>query len=364
MRIIDIDHIKPNMRIGKTIYSENGDILLSRNTLLKASYIKRLKEKNIPAIYVDDELSRGIESRSVVSIETKIKAINTIKGIYDAVDPSKKDQNKKILNPETYMSLKDTIEKIMDEIKNNHELSFNMVELLSTDLYTYTHSVNVTILSLMMSHALGYSEVDQFKIGMGCLLHDIGKVLVDDKILHKREALSASEFRKMQKHSEDGYDMIKDNDSLTAITKNIVLLHHEKLDGSGYPYQLKGEEVKEHVRIATIADIFDAVTSNRVYSKELPVYKGLELVSSYAPDLIDENLYHILSKKIAPYPPGTSVELSNNYKGIVFDLNKDHPTRPLIKAIYNEKGEAFKEALIIDLMKDLTLFIDRKIELE
>jgi putative nucleotidyltransferase with HDIG domain len=363
MRIIDIDHIKPNMRIGKTIYSENGDTLLAKNTLLKARYIKRLKEKNIPAIYIDDELSKGIESESVVSIETKIKAINTIKGIYDSIDPTKKDNNKKIINQETYMRLKNTIEKIMDEIKNNHDLSFNMVELLSTDLYTYTHSVNVTILSLMISHALGYSKADQFKIGMGCLLHDIGKVLVDDEILHKPGALSASEFRKMRKHSEDGYDMIKDNDALTAITKNIVLLHHEKLDGSGYPYQLKGDEIKRHVRISTIADIFDAVTSNRVYSKEIPVYKGLELVASYAPTKIDEELYHILSKKIAPYPMGTSVELSNQYKGIVFELNKDHPTRPVVKAIYNEKGEAIKEALMIDLMKDLTLFINKKINL-
>jgi putative nucleotidyltransferase with HDIG domain len=363
MRIIDIDHIKPNMRIGKTIYSENGDILLSKNTLLKESYINRLKDKNIPAIYIDDEISKGVEPKSIVSVETKLRAINTIRRIYNAVDPSKRDNNKKILNPEIFMSLNSTIEKIVGEIRKNHELSFNMVELLSTDLYTYTHSVNVTILSLMMSHELGYSEADQFKIGIGCLLHDIGKVLVDDEILHKREALSASEFRKMQKHSKDGYDMIKDNDSLTAISKNIVLLHHEKLDGSGYPYQLKGDEIKKHVRISTIADIFDAVTSDRVYSKELPVYKGLELVASYAPAKIDEELYHILSKKIAPYPLGTSVQLSNRYKGIVCDLNKDHPTRPIVKVIYNEKGEVFKEELMIDLMKDLTLFINKKIEL-
>jgi putative nucleotidyltransferase with HDIG domain len=364
MRIIDIDHLKPKMRIGKTIYSENGNILLSKNTVLKENYIKRLKEKNIPAIYIDDELSKGIESKSIVSIETKIKAINTIKGIYDSVDPTKKDQNKKILSPEAYLNLKDTIEKIMEEIKNNHDLSFNMVELLSTDLYTYTHSVNVTILSLMMSNVIGYSEADQFKIGMGCLLHDIGKVLIDDEILHKKGVLTKEEFSQMKRHSEYGYEMIKDNNTLTPMTKNIVLLHHEKLDGSGYPYQLKGEAVKEHVRIATIADIFDAVTSTRVYSKEVPVYKGLELVSSYAPTLIDEKLYHILSKKIAPYPPGTTVLLSNHYKGIVCGLNKDHPTRPIIKVIYNDRGEALKENLIIDLMKDLTLFVDKKIELD
>jgi len=97
--------------------------------------------------------------------------------------------------------------------------------------------------------------------------------------------------------------------------------------------------------------------------KGLPIYKGLELVSSYAPDLIDDNLYHILSKKIAPYPPGTTVQLSNDYKGIVYELNKDHPTRPMIKIIYNHKGEVFKEPLMINLMEDLTLFINRKIEL-
>jgi len=267
MRIIDIDNLKPNMRIGKTIYSEHGDILLSKNTLLKNSYIKRLKEKNIPAIYIDDELSKGISSDSVVSLETTIKAIKTIKGIFDSIDPGKKDNNNKIINQETYSVLKNTIEKIISEIRNNHELSFNMVELLSTDLYTYTHSVNVTILSLMIAKEVGYLEKDQLKIGMGCLLHDIGKVMVDDEILHKKGVLTKVEFLHVRKHSEYGYEMIKDNSSLSVIAKNITLLHHEKLDGSGYPHQLKGEEIKRHVRIATIADIFDAVTSNRVYNK-------------------------------------------------------------------------------------------------
>jgi HD-GYP domain-containing protein (c-di-GMP phosphodiesterase class II) len=262
------------MQIGKTIYSENGDVLLAKNTILKASYIERLKEKNIPAIYIEDELSKGIDSKSVVSLETKVKAIKTIKGIYEGIDPRKKDLGKTIINKEAYIILKNTIEKIIEEIKNNSDLSFNMVELLSTDLYTYTHSVNVTILSLMLANAVGYSESDQFKIGMGCLLHDVGKVMVDDKILHKKGALNKEEFLHMRKHSEFGHEMLKDNNALTAITKNIVLLHHEKLDGSGYPYQLKGDEIKKHVRISTIADIFDAVTSERVYSKELPIYKG------------------------------------------------------------------------------------------
>jgi len=363
MRIIDIDDIKPNMQIGKTIYSENGDVLLAKDTFLRQSYIERLKEKNIPAIYIEDELSKGINSQSVVSLETKVKAIQTIKGIYDAIDPTKKNLGKTIINEGAYLSLKDTIEKIIDEIKRNRELSFNMVELLSTDLYTYTHSVNVTILSLMLSNELGYCDDDQFKIGMGCLLHDIGKVMIDDKILHKKGALSKEEFLHMRKHSEYGHEMLKDNNGLTAITKNIVLLHHEKLDGSGYPYQLKGDEIKRHVRIATIADIFDAITSERVYSKELPIYKGLELISSYAPDLIDEEIYHLLSKKIAPYPPGTSVHLSNGYKGIVFALNKDHPTRPIIKIILDDQDQRFAEDLMIDLMEELTLFINRKIKL-
>jgi len=363
MRIIDIDDLEANMQIGKTIYSENGDILLVKNTFLKESYIERLKEKNIPAIYIEDELSKGIDSQSVVSLETQVKAIQTIKGIFDAIDPTKKDLSKTIINEKAYFSLKNTIEKIINEIKKNHDLSFNMVELLSTDLYTYTHSVNVTILSLMLANELGYSEGYQLKIGMGCLLHDIGKIMIDDKILHKKGALTEEEFTQMHKHSEYGHEMIKENNGLTAITRNIVLLHHEKLDGSGYPYQLKGDEIKSHVRIATIADIFDAVTSKRVYSKELPIYQGLELVSSYAPELIDEDLYHLLSKKIAPYPPGTSVHLSNGYKGTVFDLNKDHPTRPIIKIVLDDKGQVLKENLMIDLMEDLTLFVNKKVKL-
>lgn len=363
MRIVDVNALKINMEVGKTIYSEKGDILLSKGTLLKEGYIRRLKEKNIPAIFIHDELSKDIDYKDVITLETKVKAIKTIKNIYDSINPLKKDHQNHLINDESYVKIKDVIEIILEEIENNKELSFNMVNLISSDLYTYTHSVNMAILAMMLASERGYSKDSKVKIGIGCLLHDIGKTMIDQEILYKKGPLTTEEFKAMRKHPELGHDMIKDAKSITAISKNIILLHHEKLDGSGYPYQLKGDEIKEHVRIATIADVFDAVTSDRIYSKKLPIYKGLELVSSYAPNLIDEELYHLLSKKIAPYPPGTAVKLSNNYKGLVCDLNKDHPTRPVVKVLYDPKDKALLKEEKLDLMKNLTLFIDEKIEL-
>lgn len=358
MRIVDISKVEPGMDIAKTIYSDKGDVLLRKGTILKRTYIRKLEEKNIPAIYINDELSEDIEIEDVVSMETQLKATNKIKDVFESTKPKSKNK-KPMLSSENYFEIKKIIDIILNEITGNKGVMFNMVEVLSTDLYTYKHSVNVAILSLMVAKELGgYTNNQLINIGIGSLLHDLGKTQIDDTILHKKGKLTKKEFREIKKHPVIGYSLIKDNPEISPYVKTIVLMHHEKLDGSGYPLQVKDEKFHKHVRIVATADIFDALITDRVYREKMPIYKGLELVASFVPNKLDEEIFNVLRKKIAPFPPGTAVILNTGEKGLVTKVHASQPTRPIIKIIYNKSGEKEREFKVVNLMEELTLFVE------
>lgn len=358
MRIIDITKVKPGMEIGKTIYSDKGDVLLRKGTVLKETYIKNLHLKNIPAIYINDEISEEIQIEEIVSLETQVRATTKIKEVFLETKPTFKNKNP-ILSTKNYFEVKKMIDLILAEINGNKGIMFNMVEVLSTDLYTYKHSVNVAILSLMVAKELGIFTIEQLKnIGIGALLHDLGKTQIDDAILHKPGKLTQTEFNEMKKHPVIGYTMLKDNIAISPYVKTIVLMHHEKLDGTGYPLQVKANKFHKHVRVVATVDIFDALITDRVYRKKMPIYKSLELVASLVPNKLDEEIFNILRKKIAPFPPGTAVLLNTGEKGLVTKVFASQPTRPIIKVVLDKNNNYIKELKVLDLMKELTIFIE------
>jgi putative nucleotidyltransferase with HDIG domain len=139
---------------------------------------------------------------------------------------------------------------------------------MDSDNYTYHHSVNVAILSILTAKSMHYSESDIKTIALGALLHDIGKAQVAGGLVQKPGELSSTEKDEMKKHPEYGYQLIKNIPTLSYAVKQIVRLHHEKLDGSGYPLGLSGMEIPNYVRLITVCDMYDAMTADRIYRKK------------------------------------------------------------------------------------------------
>lgn len=189
---------------------------------------------------------------------------------------------------ETSQPLKSLAECVIHE----DDVANTLLRITSHDYYTYTHCVNVGIKALLIArHILGVSDENLLKeLTVGFFLHDIGKSRVDPGILNKPGKLSEEEFEIMRSHPERGIQILRDAESLTESSRLITLQHHEKIDGSGYPYQLKGNQVHEFSQLCALADIYDALTAERSYKKGMTTFEALKLIKERMNQHFDERL--------------------------------------------------------------------------
>lgn len=367
MRIVHKKYLEAGMKLGKHVYDPNGTILLRSGVALTSGYIKNLKRKNIPSVYVDDKMSEGIEVEEAVDPEVKVQAVETIKNVFDTMSPRSYDKNKKgYITGEAYKDVRNAIYQISNNLKKNKGSLFNMVEMMSTDLATYNHCVNVAVLAIMTSRAMGINEKNIIDIGIGALMHDIGYTQVPAEILNRGGELSNlfdEELVEIKRHTVHGYEMVKSDMNISAIVKTIILMHHERLDGSGYPLKVKGDKINQYVRIVAICDMFESLTSDRANSKKMQVYKALELLMSETTTKIDLDIYNHFIKNIAIYPHGTGVLLNTGERGLVVKNRVSNPTRPKVRIIFNSEGDFHPGFKIVDLMEELTVFVEDTCEL-
>lgn len=354
MRLKSLEKVEVGDVLGKPVYDEKCQLLLAKDVALTQSYIERLKKSNIQCIYIEDELSEGIEFNNVISDELKVKSISRVKTVFKEMTENKGHA----YQVKSLDAIKDVIDEIMDMIYDNPSTLFCMTELMGTDMYTYNHSAEVAILSMLVAKSMKLNETFIKKIGIGAMLHDIGKMQIPGEVLNKVAPLTDEEIKLVKEHVQFGYDMLKENDYVSPLSRQIVLLHHEKLNGVGYPYGLSGDQIPIHVRIVTLCDIFNAVSSNRAYKGRLNADEALEILRAEAVYELDRDIYYHLLKVVNIYPPGTVVELSNGDLGIVVKENHEAQTRPLVQVIRDRK-----KAEVVDLMDYLTLFIRKTIEI-
>ncbi len=358
MRIVSTKYLEPGAVLGKPVYASDGKILLNSDIVLTSSYINSLKKKNIPSVYIDDDLSKDIEINDVIDHELKKEAINFIKNILNNLSPKNLQKGKDtFVSSESYGDVRKLIYSIMNNLKKNRDSLMNMVEVMSTDLATYTHLVNVAILALLTGRALGLPENKLNDLGTGAIMHDLGRVYIPTEIYDKPGKLTDEEYEQIKQHPIYGYNMVKSNPNISAIVKTIILMHHEKLDGSGYPLGLTGDKLNVYVKIVGICDMFEAMVSHRAYRSKMPVYKALELLSAQTIDKIDSDIYKAFIQNIAIYPIGTGVLLNTGEKGLVIQNNKSIPTRPVVRILISPDGKLYSGFKTIDLMKELTVFI-------
>lgn len=351
MRVIQTDNLKLGDVIGRAIYSDNGNMLLGKGTVLTAGLIKRIKDNHIGYLYIEDEMSEGIEPKGIVDDETMLKSIKTIKETMKAV--AKMSSNSKFRGKiplKHYLAVESVVNALLKALEENKDALYTVTELMGTDMYTYKHSVNVAILSILISQGLGYNYETVKNIAMGGLLHDIGKVRVSPEILNKPEELSEEEFEEMMKHPEYGYEMVKEDKVLSAITKGIIKGHHEKRDGTGYMKGLTEKEIPEYVGIITICDMYDAMTTDRCYRERMPIHEALEILMAESVYKINPTMYKLLVDNICLYPVGGMVKLSDGREGIIMEYRRVNPTRPKLRL----SEPPFEE---VDLESELTIFI-------
>lgn len=329
MRFVPTFCLREGMTLGKNLYGRDDKLLLREGTTLIKTYIDGIDRLNYNGVYVIDDLSKDIEIINVISDSLRME---TVKGIKDTFIHSEKGTFK----PDKMYELQRNIENIIEEILENKNLMVNMVDLKVFDNYTYFHSVNVAVLSIVMGVALGLRKEALIKLGLGALLHDIGKVFVKKEILNKNEKLTDEEFKEMKGHSKFGFSYVKDKFDLPATVYVAILDHHEKYDGTGYPEGKKEDKISIFGRIIAIADVYDALTSDRPYRKAMPPSEAMEYIMGGSGSLFDPEFVMLFTRKIAPYPIGTCVKLSNREVGIVIENYETCCLRPKLRIFQKE----------------------------
>jgi HD-GYP domain-containing protein (c-di-GMP phosphodiesterase class II) len=245
------------------------------------------------------------------------------------------------------------IESIVDELLTNKNMMVNMIDLKCFDNYTYLHSVNVAVLSIVIGLALGLERDTLTRLGLSAILHDIGKIFINKNIVNKPASLTNEEFEEMKKHSQLGYDYAKEKFRLPPASYTGIIDHHEKFNGTGYPNRKLGRQISMFGRIITLADVYDALCSERPYRPAMKPSEAMEYVMGGSDTIFDPQLASLFIRKVAPYPVGTTVILSNGYTAIVLENFESVCMRPRVRVIRinGEDVEPFE----LDLKSDFSL---------
>ncbi len=348
MRRVKIDLIPVGVKLARTIFSSDGGVLLSQGVELKKNYVDLLKKRGISEVYLEDEISAGIEAHDVVNEETRSEAVVLVKKVmsnFNFSDNIDVDNVKALVN------------KIVDELLLSDDILYNLTEIKTVDDYTFEHSVNVCILSLITGIGLGFDAARLRELGIGAILHDIGKLYIPSEILKKPSQLTVKEFEEIKKHTVLGYDLLRKSGKLNLVSSYIAFGHHERYDGSGYPLHLKKDSIQIYARIVAVADVYDALTSDRVYRKKLKPNEVYEYITSLGVLHFDPEIVKSFVKYVTIYPVGTGVMLNTKERAIIVRDNRLMPTRPLVRIVYDEKMKRRKLTKEIDLAKTSDIFI-------
>lgn len=366
MRVVPIECVKPGHILAKTIFDNDGRVLLREGVPLTENFIKRIKHLQIYSIYITDTYSEGI-IEDVIKPELRQNAIKTIKDTfysfekYNLYSNNKNfDEKKHIKEKQSYFqSIGDIANEIIDELLNKQNILINLVDIKSMDNYTYQHSVNVAIISLVLGIQLQLNKYELYTLCVGALVHDVGKILIPNELILKPDYLTDDEFNLIKEHTTKGYNYLKTSIDISAPARIVALQHHEKFDGSGYPDNLKGNSINKYARIVAIADVYDALTSDRPYRKSLSPNNAVEYILSHGDTQFDYEIVKVFSKAVVPYPEGTLVKLNNDDIGVVTDTYPNFPLRPTVKIIKKGNHPTSRDIdEYISLVDEWSLVID------
>lgn len=356
LRLVSIGNCSPGMVVGKPIYTERGIVLIASGVPLTDGMINRLKSRNVSVLYVRDSLTDDIEIEDSVPIELRAEANIRIKETFDLLIKGNRRDGQRIrhFNIEKVQSV---IESILIEIQRTKNVSKLLSDVYIHDDYTYAHCTNVTIYALAMAVELKLTRGEINVIGMGAMMHDIGKILIPKDILNKKGKLTTEEFDEIKKHTEFGWEILRNEPAVNSLSANCAYQHHEKLDGTGYPRGIKGNEISRYARHLAIADVFDALTSNRSYRKAMLPHEAMEILYAGTHSQFDPYYLKAFQRAVATYPVGVTVTLSTGETAVVTEYKFNFPDRPTVRVIKDPYGNKLDNPFEIALSKQLNITI-------
>lgn len=242
------------------------------------------------------------------------------------------------------------VEEIADSVMRNPGALIGLARLKTKDDYTYMHSVAVCALMVALSRQIGLNETQTREAGLAGLLHDIGKMMVPSDILNKPGKLTDAEFVSVREHPMAGYQMLKDAPGVSEISLDVCLHHHEKVDGSGYPERLAGDQISIYAKMGAVCDVYDAITSNRPYKQGWCPAESLKKMAEWSRGHFDEKVFQAFVRSIGIYPVGTLVRMESGRLGVVVEQQEGKSLlTPKVRVFFSIKSLAYIKPELLDL---------------
>jgi putative nucleotidyltransferase with HDIG domain len=339
----------------------------------KLSDIKKIQKTAVETIYIDTAKGLDIKQRPVVEPspvdlqaesvdqakpdvsvpqvslqEEVIKARHVLKEAKRVISDIKADAKLgKKIEAERVSPI---VKEILASILRNQDAFIGLTRNRQLDQYTFEHSISVSALMIAFAHKMQFDESTIWELGVGGMLHDIGKLQIPDRILNKPGRLTDQEFEVMRGHVGFGYSMVDQAESIPKKAREVILQHHERLDGTGYPRRLSGGEVSLYGKMAAIVDVYDAICSDRVYHKgKLPSLVLGQLVEWSAEGVFDQELVQRFIQCVGIYPLGSLVKLQSERLAVVIASPQKDLLTPLVKVVYDLRKQRRIAPIVLDL---------------
>lgn len=358
---IPINKVEVGMYVSANTPGLSAAGVLEKGMIRRESTIAKLRNHNIGEVYIDVDkgkdshfalpvIDHPVSLEPTVSLaEERVKAervYGEATGLVGSILTNVKLGKAIEIGP-----VEDLAYEINNSVLRNANALLCLSQIQDKDKYLLEHSINVGILIGVFARYLGYDRETVHQLVTGGLLHDIGKVRVPYNVLNKPGKLTNNEWVLMRKHVEYGVETLAKTPGIHPVSAQICALHHEKLDGSGYPNQLQADDISIYGRIASVVDIYDAVTAVRVYHEGRNPFKAMKLLHELAGKHLDKELVYNFIRCMSVYPVGSIIELSNGKLGIVITTRQGSPDRPLVRVFYNLRLKHYETPTVVDLAK-------------
>jgi putative nucleotidyltransferase with HDIG domain len=321
--VVSVHECIPGMIMAETIFNEYGAIVVGENAILDDHMIKKLKNLDIMKIKIFDLEQVIISANTSEFFKAQYNEnVEVVKDMLHDISIGKNINTEKV----------NTItQSVFVRINENRDIVSCINQIRSADEYTYAHSVNVSLICMLIGKWLKF-DTEKIKILIQAgLLHDIGKGKIPPEILNKPDKLTADEYEEMKKHPVYGYRIAENMPDIPKDVALAILMHHEREDGTGYPMNIKGSQISEMAKIVAVADIYDAMTSDRSYRLKESPFEVFELMENRAFGFLDPIVSRTFLNNIASYYIGDYVKLNTGSVGEIIYINPMHISQPLIR---------------------------------
>jgi HD-GYP domain-containing protein (c-di-GMP phosphodiesterase class II) len=390
MHLINLSKVLAGDVLGDTVYGANGQPLLYGGVKLTSDYLEQLRNLGIAAVYVHDSDTIDIEVPHPITPEARGRAMRNLAKSFDAVSHACEGLRKASVETiqehfqsdrfssavrgagggDALAGLCSDVDQFLEQLMKREVLA-GLNSIKTHDSYTYQHSIDVTVMAIVLAQRLGWDRRRLKSFAVGCMLHDIGKIFIEPEILNKATRLTDEEFERIKSHPLLGYSLIRAiAPSLGPLVTHVAYQHHERQDGTGYPRGLRGDNtlganrrglIHDFGAVCAVADVYDAMSSDRPYREAWSPDRVMSTIFGMSRTHLNRVAVQVLTATVAPYPLCTRVRILNGryagYEGIVSKIYEQTLGRPRVRVMFKASEERISP-VEIDLRAEQDVMVE------